>query len=63
MMFAWLLRAGKHRFFLIHFALRTFMPRPLVATIDISALRHNLAVARRHAGSAKVWAVVKADAY
>jgi alanine racemase len=39
------------------------MPRPLVATIDISALRHNLEVARRHAGGAKVWAVVKADAY
>ncbi|HWZ48856.1 MAG TPA: alanine racemase [Herbaspirillum sp.] len=39
------------------------MPRPLVATIDISALRHNLAVARRHAGDAKVWAVVKGDAY
>ncbi|RXZ32875.1 alanine racemase [Oxalobacteraceae bacterium CAVE-383] len=39
------------------------MPRPLVATIDISALRHNLAVARRQAGGAKVWAVVKADAY
>jgi alanine racemase len=39
------------------------MPRPLVATIDISALRHNLAVARRRAGGAKVWAVVKGDAY
>jgi alanine racemase len=39
------------------------MPRPLVATIDIAALRHNLAVARQHAGAAKVWAVVKGDAY
>ena len=39
------------------------MPRPLVATIDISALRHNLAVARRRAAGAKVWAVVKGDAY
>ncbi|HEY4317837.1 MAG TPA: alanine racemase [Herbaspirillum sp.] len=39
------------------------MPRPLVATIDISALRHNLAVARRRAGGARVWAVVKGDAY
>src|ERR1700693_1012241 len=67
-MLSWLLYAGKHRFFLIHFSsafncAQTFMPRPLVATIDISALRHNLAVARRHAGIAKVWAVVKGDAY
>jgi alanine racemase len=39
------------------------MPRPLVATIDISALRHNLAVARRQAAGARVWAVIKGDAY
>jgi alanine racemase len=39
------------------------MPRPLVATIDIAALQHNLAVAKRHAPSAKVWAIVKANAY
>jgi alanine racemase len=39
------------------------MPRPILATIDIAALRHNLAVARRHAGARKVWAVVKANAY
>jgi alanine racemase len=39
------------------------MPRPLVASIDIAALRHNLAVARRHGAGAKVWAVVKGDAY
>lgn len=39
------------------------MPRPLVATIKISAMQHNLAVAKRHAGDAKVWAVVKANAY
>jgi alanine racemase len=39
------------------------MPRPILATIDLAALRHNLAVARRHAGARKVWAVVKADAY
>ncbi len=39
------------------------MPRPLVATIDVAALQHNLAVARRCAGSARVWAVVKANAY
>jgi alanine racemase len=39
------------------------MPRPLVATIDLSALRHNLSVARHHAQGAKTWAVVKANAY
>jgi len=39
------------------------MPRPILATIDLAALRHNLAVARRHAGARKVWAVVKANAY
>lgn len=39
------------------------MPRPICATIDLSSLRNNLAVARAHAGSAKVWCVVKADAY
>jgi alanine racemase len=39
------------------------MPRPLVATIDIAALRHNLHVAKRHAPGAKTWAVVKANAY
>jgi alanine racemase len=39
------------------------MPRPILATINLDALRHNLAVARRHAGGRKVWAVVKANAY
>ena len=39
------------------------MPRPILAAIDIAALRHNLALARRHAGARKVWAVVKANAY
>ena len=39
------------------------MPRPIFATIDLSGLRNNLAVARSHAGSARVWCVVKADAY
>lgn len=39
------------------------MPRPLVATIEISALQHNLAVAQNCAPHAKVWAVVKANAY
>jgi len=37
--------------------------RPISATISRQALRHNLDVAKRHAGGARVWAVVKANAY
>lgn len=39
------------------------MPRPILARIDLAALRHNHAVARHHAGAARVWSVVKANAY
>ncbi len=39
------------------------MPRPLVATIHLAALQHNLSVARKSAPSSKTWAVVKANAY
>ena len=39
------------------------MPRPIVATIDAAALQHNLAVAKQQAPNAKVWAIVKANAY
>lgn len=39
------------------------MPRPIVASISISALQHNLAVARAHAPGAKVWGVLKANGY
>jgi alanine racemase len=39
------------------------VPRPLRAEISASALTHNLEVARQHAGAARVWAVVKANAY
>jgi alanine racemase len=39
------------------------MPRPILATIDRRHLRHNLARLRQFTGDAKVWAVVKADAY
>ena len=39
------------------------MPRPILATIHTEALRHNLARMRAAAPDAKVWAVVKADAY
>jgi alanine racemase len=37
--------------------------RPLFATIDFAALRHNLGVVRRHAPRSKVLAVIKANAY
>jgi len=39
------------------------MPRPIRATISAAALAHNLTVAQRHAGAAKIWAVIKANAY
>ncbi|MGJ7545316.1 alanine racemase [Variovorax sp. LT1R16] len=39
------------------------MPRPILATIHTAALRHNLARVRRNALDARIWAVVKADAY
>src|ERR1700733_11894194 len=37
--------------------------RPTRAEINLEALRHNLFVVKRHAGSARVWAVLKADGY
>jgi alanine racemase len=42
---------------------RTKMPRPILATVDLAAMRHNLGVARAHAGARWLWAVVKANAY
>ena len=39
------------------------MPRPIQATIHTPALRHNLQRMREAAPDAKVWAVVKANAY
>lgn len=39
------------------------MPRPIEALIHADALTHNLGVARERAGGARVWAVVKANAY
>jgi alanine racemase len=39
------------------------MSRPIQATIHTDALRHNLARTRQTAPDAKVWAVVKANAY
>ncbi|TXF97113.1 alanine racemase [Massilia arenae] len=39
------------------------MSRPLFATIHLDSMQHNLAQARTCAPLAKIWAVVKADAY
>jgi len=37
--------------------------RPTRAEINLEALRHNARVVQRHAGDARVWAVLKADGY
>lgn len=39
------------------------MPRPILASISLDALRQNHAVARAHAGAARIWSVLKANAY
>jgi len=39
------------------------LTRPIRATIDLSALRGNFAVARQRAGGVALWAVIKANAY
>ena len=39
------------------------MSRPIRARLDWSALRHNHSIVRCHAGSSRIWSVVKADAY
>ncbi|AMG58840.1 catabolic alanine racemase DadX [Pantoea vagans] len=39
------------------------MSRPIVATINQQALRHNLTVVRQAAPASRVWSVVKANAY
>ncbi|MBV8635386.1 MAG: alanine racemase [Burkholderiaceae bacterium] len=39
------------------------MARPLIASIDVAAMQHNLSVAKSHAPQARTWAVVKANAY
>ena len=39
------------------------MPRPILATVHTDALQHNLQRMRQAAGDARVWAVVKANAY
>ncbi|MGH7272716.1 MAG: alanine racemase, partial [Polyangiaceae bacterium] len=37
--------------------------RPTRAEVNLEALRHNLCVLERHAGSARVLPVIKADGY
>jgi alanine racemase len=37
--------------------------RPTRADVNLEALRHNLRVVKKHAAGARVWAVLKADAY
>ncbi|QNK08479.1 catabolic alanine racemase DadX [Enterobacter sp. JUb54] len=39
------------------------MSRPVLARIDVSALRQNLQIVRRAAPTSRLWAVVKANAY
>ena len=39
------------------------MPRPIRAAVSAGALAHNLLVAKAYAGRAKLWAVLKANAY
>ncbi|MTH47151.1 catabolic alanine racemase DadX [Intestinirhabdus alba] len=39
------------------------MTRPVLASLDLQALQHNLAVVRQTAPEARVWSVVKANAY
>ncbi len=39
------------------------MPRPIRAAISQGALEHNLLVAKAYAAAAKIWAVIKANAY
>lgn len=39
------------------------MPRPIVATVNAQALRHNLRQVRKLSAASKIWSVVKADAY
>lgn len=43
--------------------LPSVMSRPILATVDAAALRHNLAVVKRHAPRSRVLAVIKANAY
>ena len=46
-----------------HLPAAATMPRPILATIHLSALQNNLHAVRSQAPDARVWAVVKANAY
>jgi alanine racemase len=48
---------------LTHDAVKLFMPRPIVATIHLDAMQHNLAHAQACAPQSRLWAVVKANGY
>lgn len=39
------------------------MPRPIRAIIHLQNFTHNLSIVRQHSGDAKIWSVMKADAY
>lgn len=39
------------------------MTRPIQASLDLQAMKQNLAIVRRAAPEARVWSVVKANAY
>jgi alanine racemase len=39
------------------------MPRPILLTIRIDAMRHNVSVARKALGQSRIWAVAKANGY
>lgn len=39
------------------------MTRPIQASLDLQALKQNLSIVRRAATHARVWSVVKANAY
>ena len=39
------------------------MTRPILASIDLQALKQNLTITRQAAPDARVWSVVKANAY
>ncbi|HKU00123.1 MAG TPA: alanine racemase, partial [Paraburkholderia sp.] len=41
----------------------SLMPRPISVRIHPEAVRHNLQTAKQSASGARVWAVVKANAY
>ena len=39
------------------------MTRPILASIDLQALKQNLTITRQAAPDSRVWSVVKANAY